>query len=291
MNKLFQISYHTHNQYETPVKEATFAFLVAPCQDAYQTIRQLSFRNSLGEESFQYRNAFGFEVKCIRSTKSFTDFTFDMTAQVERKRNAFIPNQQLPVDQEQAILASPATFIDHHLYLGFNKYTALLPAFRDRVLFRQEGQTVFSFLQQLNTQIHQMLQFDPVPTHVHTTVNEVLELERGVCQDYTHLFLTMARLNKIPCRYVSGYLNQGENLQVVGSAVMHAWVEALVPNQGWFGFDPTNNLLTDDNYIKTAHGADYSDCSPIKGVLRTSGEHNTNYGVKVIPIPIEDGQQ
>jgi transglutaminase-like putative cysteine protease len=159
----------------------------------------------------------------------------------------------------------------------------------DRVLFRQEGQSVFDFLQQLNTYIYYMLQFDPVPTHVHTTVNEVLELGRGVCQDYTHLFLTMARLNKIPCRYVSGYLNQGGDL--IGSAVMHAWVEALLPNQGWFGFDPTNNLLTDVNYIKAAHGADYSDCSPIRGVLRTAGDHQTDYGVKVIPAQMEEESQ
>jgi hypothetical protein len=282
MNKLFQILYHTHNRYEAPVKEATFAFLVSPSQNALQTIRNLSFSNSLGEESFQYRNAFGFEVKCIRSTKSFTDFEFHMSALVEKKPNSFISNGQLSVAQEQEILSSRKTFIDHHLYLGFNKYTAMLPTFMDQVLLRQDNQTVFDFLQQLNTYIYTMLQFDPVPTHVHTTVNEVLELGRGVCQDYTHLFLTMARLNKIPCRYVSGYLNQGGGL--MGSAVMHAWVEAFLPNQGWFGFDPTNNLLTDVNYIKAAHGADYSDCSPIKGVLRTSGDHKTDYGVKVIQM-------
>jgi transglutaminase-like putative cysteine protease len=64
---------------------------------------------------------------------------------------------------------------------------------------------------------------------------------------------------------------------------MHAWVEAFLPQQGWFGFDPTNNLMVDVNYIKVAHGADYSDCSPIKGVLRTKGDHKTDYGVKVIP--------
>jgi transglutaminase-like putative cysteine protease len=281
MNKQYQILYHTHNSYEAPVKEATFAFLVSPCQDANQSIRNLSFHNSLGEESFQYRNAFGFEVKCIRSTKSFKEFGFEMTAEVEKKPNSFISDGLLTVEQEQVILDSQSTFIDHHLFLGFNKYTTILPALIERVLFRQQGQPVFDFLQQLNTYIYKMLAFDPEPTHVHTTVNEVLELGRGVCQDYTHLFLTMARHNKIPCRYVSGYLNQGGNL--LGSAVMHAWVEAFLPQQGWFGFDPTNNLMVDVNYIKVAHGADYSDCSPIKGVLRTKGDHKTDYGVKVIP--------
>jgi len=289
MNKLYQIVYHTHNSYETPVKEATFAFLVAPSQDALQTVSNLSYTNSLGEEGYQYRNPFGFLVKCIRSTKSFKEFEFTMTVQVEKKPNTFISNGLLSVEQEQEILASRKTFIDHHLYLGLNTYTTLNPAYHNQVLFRPEGQSVFDFLQRLNGHIYSMLTFDPEPTHVHTTVNEVVQLGRGVCQDYTHLFLTMARLNKIPCRYVSGYLNQGGEL--AGSAVMHAWVEAFLPQQGWFGFDPTNNLLTDVNYIKAAHGADYSDCSPIKGVLRTRGEHKTEYGVKVIPAPIEDDNQ
>jgi len=289
MNQLYQITYHTCNTYEKPVKEATFAFLVAPIQDTLQTVSNVSYTNSLGEEGYQYRNAFNFPVKCIRSTKSFTQFKFSMTAQVEKKPNLFISNGQLSVEQEQEILLSRKTLIDHHLYLGFNNYTTLDPSFYDRVLFRQENQTVFDFLQRLNVHIYQMIKFDPEPTHVHTTVNDVLQLGRGVCQDITHLFLAMARLNKIPCRYVSGYLNQGGEL--VGSAVMHAWVEAFLPQQGWFGFDPTNNLLIDINYIKAAHGSDYTDCSPIKGVLRTTGDNKTEYGVKVIPVQIEENTQ
>jgi len=289
MNKFYDIIYHTHNTYDGPVKEATFAFLVAPYQDALQTVSNVTYTNSLGEEGYQFRNPFGFPVKCIHSTKGFTEFEFSMTAQVEKKPNLFISNGQLSVEQEQEILSSPKTLIDHHLYLEFSHYTTINPSFFDRVLFRPEGQTIFNFLQGLNGHIYKMLKFDPEPTHVHTTVNEVLQLGRGVCQDYVHMFIAMARLNKIPCRYVSGYLNQGGEL--VGSAVMHAWVEAYLPQQGWFGFDPTNNLLTDVNYIKAAHGSDYSDCSPIKGVLKTSGGNKTVYGVKVIPVPMEENSQ
>ena len=117
MNKIYQIIYHTHNTYDAPVKEATFAFLVTPYQDALQTVSNVNYTNSLGEEGYQFRNTFGFPVKCIHSTKSFTDFEFSMTAQVEKKPNSFISNGQLTVEQEQEILASLKTFIDHHLYL------------------------------------------------------------------------------------------------------------------------------------------------------------------------------
>lgn len=63
---------------------------------------------------------------------------------------------------------------------------------------------------------------------------------------------------------------------------MHAWVEAYVPGMGWIGFDPTNNILVNEYYIKVSHGADYADCSPLKGVLRTNGAHSMVSEVKVI---------
>jgi transglutaminase-like putative cysteine protease len=47
-----------------------------------------------------------------------------------------------------------------------------------------------------------------------------------------------------------------------GSTASHAWVEALVPYHGWSAFDPTNNLLANNNYIKLAVGRDYRDVTP-----------------------------
>jgi len=89
----------------------------------------------------------------------------------------------------------------------------------------------------------------------------------------------VCRLNKIPARYVSGYLNQGAGF--TGPSQLHAWVEALIPELGWAGFDATNNLVADHHYIKIAHGTDYRDCSPIIGVLETSGAQKSIHSVTV----------
>ncbi len=280
MSNTYQVKYQTHNKYEASVTEALFELLVAPCQNETQVVRDLVYRNSLGEQIFRHRNSFGFDLASIRSVKPFTDFEFAMTATVEKKVPNLAPLAPLSVEDEQAMLTSMDFYIDHHLYLGDSRFTLIGDDNIDKVLNRQKEQPVYDYLLQLNQRIYAMLEYDPEPTHVHTTVDEVLELGRGVCQDYAHLFLAMARRNRIPCRYVSGYLNQGGEL--MGSAVMHAWAEAYVPGSGWHGFDPTNNLLADQNHIKAAHGCDYNDCSPIKGVLKTSGEHKTSYGVKVV---------
>ena len=104
--------------------------------------------------------------------------------------------------------------------------------------------------------------------------------EAGVCQDFTHLFLAIARKHKIPARYTSGYLHQGNGFK--GDSQMHAWVECYIPEKGWLGFDPTNDLIALENHVKVAHGKDYQDCAPIKGILHTASAANqTEYSVEV----------
>lgn len=281
----YQIEYHTHNRYEAPVTEALFEFLVAPCADESQTVSNVSYKNSLDAELFHHVNPFGFQVTSVRAVKPFTEFEFRMQATVEKKEQSYINHGQLSVAEERRALTDPQLYIDQHWYLELTKYTSIAEEYFEWLLARGEDQFTFNFLYQLNQYVHQLLAFDPDPTDVHTTASEVIELRKGVCQDYTHVFLGIARRNGIPSRYVSGYLNQGGSL--VGAAVMHAWAEAYIPGMGWCGFDPTNNLLADKNHIKAAHGVDYSDCSPIKGVLKTAGENHTAYHVTVLPQLME----
>jgi hypothetical protein len=280
MTKEYQIEYYTHNVYESAVSEAFFEFLVAPCTDATQQIKEIRYWCSLPGQIFNHANHLGFEATNLRLIKPFKEFGFRMNARVE-KALPFAQNlEPLSTEEENELLTARDFFIDHHHFLEFSRYTTIEEAYSSKIIYKNRGQSVANFLRALNRHIYGMLKFDPEPTNVHTTATEVLELGKGVCQDYTHIFLAIARRNRIPCRYVSGYLNQGGRL--MGSAVMHAWAEAYIPGYGWCGFDPTNNLMADSNYIKAAHGSDYSDCSPIKGVLKTSGYHRTDYQVKVI---------
>ncbi|MBC3538735.1 transglutaminase family protein [Rufibacter sediminis] len=286
MKTEYEVVYRTHNTYEQNVREAFFSFLIQPCPDASQVVKSVAFSNSLEAEVFSHANSFGFEVMNLHTMKPFTEFEFQMKAVVEKSQPVYPLGSTLPVAEEQQLLGDHLFYLQNHLYLGFAHYTRLQESLRSKLLMRAPDQGVYDYLQALNTFIYELLEFDPEPTHVCTSANEVLKLGRGVCQDYTHLFIAIARLNKIPCRYVSGYLNQGLNL--TGSAVMHAWAEAFLPGFGWQGFDPTNNLLADEHYIKAAHGSDYADCSPLKGTLKTNGSQKTSYSVKVTPCPLPE---
>jgi transglutaminase-like putative cysteine protease len=105
----------------------------------------------------------------------------------------------------------------------------------------------------------------PNSTSASTHMSEVIHDRRGVCQDFAHVMIGMCRALGIPARYVSGYLYNGPKSHLRGAQASHAWCEVYIPNRGWFGLDPTNNLLAGENYIKIATGRDYEEAAPIRG--------------------------
>lgn len=105
---------------------------------------------------------------------------------------------------------------------------------------------------------HKLISYQKGVTDINTTAEQALERKAGVCQDYAHIMLALCRMARLPSRYVVG--------MTVGEGASHAWTEVLCRGI-WYGFDPTNNQLTDDNYIKISCGRDYNDCTVNKGVF------------------------
>lgn len=102
--------------------------------------------------------------------------------------------------------------------------------------------------------------FDTAPTDVSTTAAQAFSAKRGVCQDWSHIFIAAARSLGIPARYIGGYMVQ-QGTQEAG----HAWVEAYVEGLGWVGFDPTNGVSPTEAHIRVAVGLDYLGASPVRG--------------------------
>jgi transglutaminase-like putative cysteine protease len=140
---------------------------------------------------------------------------------------------------------------------------------------------------ELTSRIHADIKFDTTATTVSTPPLEVLEKRRGVCQDFAHLQIACLRSLGLPARYVSGYLEtippRGQP-RLVGADASHAWVSLFCPGIGWIDLDPTNNCLPSMRHITAAWGRDYSDVSPIRGVLLGSGEHTLSVAVDVVPL-------
>jgi transglutaminase-like putative cysteine protease len=139
----------------------------------------------------------------------------------------------------------------------------------------------------LTTRINQDFRFDTKATEVSTPVETFFEKRRGVCQDFAHLQIACLRSLGLPARYVSGYLRtlppKGKP-RLVGADASHAWCAAWCPGTGWIDFDPTNDCVPSDGHITVAWGRDYSDVSPIHGVLLGGARHTLHVGVDVMPL-------
>jgi transglutaminase-like putative cysteine protease len=139
----------------------------------------------------------------------------------------------------------------------------------------------------LMRRIHADFRFDTEATEVTTPVETFFEKRRGVCQDFAHLQIACMRTMGLPARYVSGYLRTFPppgRPRVVGADASHAWCSAWCPGAGWVDFDPTNNCLPSDGHITVAWGRDYSDVSPVHGVLLGGARHKLEVEVDVAPI-------
>jgi transglutaminase-like putative cysteine protease len=143
-------------------------------------------------------------------------------------------------------------------------------------------------LTELTARIHADFAYKPGSTSVRTTLAELLESRKGVCQDFAHLAVGCLRSVGLAARYVSGYLETRPppgRERLVGADVSHAWASVFVPEAGWVDLDPTNNQFVTDRYVTTACGRDYGDVSPLKGVIYTESKKNKlHVSVDVAPV-------
>lgn len=169
------------------------------------------------------------------------------------------------IEARQFILNSKAAPIDPSV-VEFGKSVFA----RDRPLL--------DVLSGLTSHIYSSFVYQSGVTTLETTPAKLLKLGKGVCQDFAHLGLACLRSMGIPARYVSGYLETipppgKEKLR--GADVSHAWLSAFVPMIGWVDIDPTNNLFVGNRHVCLAWGRDFSDVSPLRGVIFTEAKSNT----------------
>jgi transglutaminase-like putative cysteine protease len=136
--------------------------------------------------------------------------------------------------------------------------------------------------------IRREFKYDPKATVISTPLGEVFEKRHGVCQDFAHVMIAGLRGLGLPAAYVSGYLRTipppgKERLQ--GADATHAWVslwcgEAL----GWIGFDPTNDLLVENDHIILGIGRDFADVSPVDGIIVGSRKQKLGVAVDVVVV-------
>ena len=149
------------------------------------------------------------------------------------------------------------------------------------------GRPLLDACTELMGRIFKDFKFDPSATTIATTIEEVLEKRRGVCQDFAQVQIACLRALGLPARYVSGYIETlppPGKIKLVGADASHAWLSVYCPPLGWIDFDPTNNTSPHGQHITVAWGRDFSDISPLRGVFLGSGAHELKVAVDVNSI-------
>jgi transglutaminase-like putative cysteine protease len=139
----------------------------------------------------------------------------------------------------------------------------------------------------LTARIHKDFRFNSKATNVRTPPEEVFRKRHGVCQDFAHVQIACLRSLNLAARYVSGYLRTYQapgKPRLSGADASHAWVSAYCPGWGWLDVDPTNNVVPSDGHVTLAWGRDYSDVSPLHGLVLGGEAHTLQVAVDMEPI-------
>ncbi|HET7657505.1 MAG TPA: transglutaminase family protein [Bacillales bacterium] len=281
----YQVIQTNHFTYEEPVKRNINQFRLKPFDDDHQ--RCLSFEKKIipATSCHAYEDYWGNHVEIFYLWDPHDSLIIETTSVVEVYRKGKPDEIAFSFEdlERKGFNQSHAEFLAQTDYTRVNK-EKMAEATEDLWVRSSDP---FDFVGLLNGYLYENFKYIPGSTTVETTAEEVLEKMEGVCQDYTHLMLGLCRYRGIPSRYVSGYIYSGENSAIRGDAATHAWVEVAFPEIGWIGFDPTNNMLADDQHIKLAVGRDYKDIVPVKGVY-IGGSQQLDVKVRVKRVNEED---
>lgn len=174
----------------------------------------------------------------------------------------------------------PRTLDKFSEYLTHTSLTPILSEASEVVAAVTATSDPYTGVQKCMQVVREKMTYTPGATHVFTPASEAWANGRGVCQDYSHITLSLLRSAGIPARYVSGYHYTGDGeigKTVVGES--HAWLEAWVGE--WIPVDPTNGQPVGEQHVVVAYGRDYTDVSPMRGIFSGGQSREINVSVSM----------
>jgi transglutaminase-like putative cysteine protease len=282
---MLRATHTTTYLYSEPVSICHTEVHLAPREDHNQRVAEYSLSIvPMPEAAFGHKDYFGNDVTYFSIHEPHQTLTISASSLIEMEPgDPFEPCLTPPWEEAQGERWRHADF--HAL----KAYQFVFPS--PRVMSSPEfaayaqpsftpGRPLLEAAQDLCHRIHTEFQYDQKATTVATSVDEVLESKRGVCQDFAHVTIACLRSLGLASRYVSGYLRSAE---LIGSQASHAWLSVFCPGFGWLDLDPTNDQIVNGNHVTLAWGRDYSDVAPVKGVTLGGGEQVINVAVTVAP--------
>ena len=278
----YTIRHVTRFAYQTPVTESVMEARMQPRTDNLQRCFHFALTTTPKARVMMYQDHDGNAVHHFAIPARHANLTLTAESLVD----CTVP-EPLPADlggdgwERLDAMKSPGDLWEDLAPSAFVQKTALLDELVDAIGLTR-GDDPLVTLRQLMNQIFERFEYTPQVTRVDSPIDDALRVRRGVCQDFAHIFLALARLLGVPARYVSGYLFHGAvSDDRTPDGATHAWVEVRLPELGWVGLDPANNVLAEERHIRVAVGRDYADVPPTRGIFKGSTVVHSELGVSV----------
>jgi transglutaminase-like putative cysteine protease len=271
---LFRIKHVTRYIYEQPASHSHNDVRLAPIDAPDQKRVAFSLDVTPPGTISEYRDSFGNLAHSIDIHPPHTELVISSASLVERLALPAQPSPLLTVRDyladDSARMKEYGEFLNPSRYVPFsNRLRRFFWSVRPQL-----SEDITAYTERMIVYVRSQFAYDGGTTNVHSTVDDILTMGGGVCQDFAHLSIGLLRLAGVPARYVSGYLApdpRRDPNSAPPELASHAWIEALLPGAGWTGFDPTHRTRTMIRHIRVAVGRDYNDLPPVSGVYESAG--------------------
>ena len=277
-----EIEHVSRYRYESDVRRCTMLLCLEPREDRGQRLLDFAIETRPSGGLSRERDGFGNVRHVLDIHEAHRTLEITARSTVESAPAPALP-QRLGASawRETRALGDLVAHWDFIHPSPLIPRTAALSAFVERHGIRSWSDPLES-LADLSETLHHRLRYVPGTTSAESPVDDILRTDRGVCQDYAHAMIAVARSWGIPARYVSGYLHLADpSSGHVPDNETHAWVECRLPDLGWIGFDPTNLCFAGSGHVCIATGRDYQDVSPTRGVVQGGGNARLEVEVQV----------
>lgn len=286
------INHVTKFRYSAPITESIMELRMQPLSEGPQRCLKFDLNLKPSARANSYRDHLGNAVHHFDIPGRHTQLVINAKSHIES-----LPRPEPPEAlgagawDELDALVNGGDYWDMLMPSHFARPTDPLLDFARELDLRRRDDPLM-VLRGLNTAIYNAFDYVPQSTTVDSPIDDALGTRKGVCQDYANIMIALTRHLRVPCRYVSGYLfHRVEYNDRSAQDATHAWVEALLPDLGWVGFDPTNNLLAGQRHIRVAVGRDYADVPPTRGVFKGTAESELSVAVQVKPAEEPDSEE
>ena len=290
---IYDIRHVTTYGYESPVSLARCSLRLEPKSgDGQQLVSHTVDIRPRPAARAARRDFFGTHTESITIEVPHRHLRIDSRSRVSVSRRA--PERTAPSPAWESVrnAAFEATSLDPSSPVNYVFASALVPVGPHVTGYAAAsfppGVGVLAGAVDLMRRICADFKYDPKATVISTPLDEVFENRHGVCQDFAHVMISGLRGLGLPAAYVSGYLRTlppPGKPRLQGADATHAWVSVWCgPEEGWIGFDPTNDVLVENDHIVLAVGRDFSDVSPVDGIIVGSHRQRLKVAVDVLPV-------